>query len=90
MIQEKLSGVPLLVFANKQDLISALSTIEISQGLNLHSIRDRQWQIYPCSAKEGTGLSTGLEFIAREIHAKSARIVDSKKNPNASAEPATS
>lgn len=54
--EEKLAGVPLLLFANKQDLLSALSPAEMTTGLNLHSIRDRQWQIFPCSAKDGTGL----------------------------------
>jgi len=39
-----------------QDLLNALSVVEITQGLNLHAIRDRQWQIFPCSAKEGTGI----------------------------------
>lgn len=40
-LQEKLSGIPLLVFANKQDLLNALSPAELTAGLNLHSIRDR-------------------------------------------------
>jgi ADP-ribosylation factor-like protein 3 len=39
--EEKLSGVPLLIFANKQDLLSALSASELTDGLNLHAIRDR-------------------------------------------------
>ncbi len=36
-----MSGVPLLIYANKQDLLSALSAQEIAVGLNLHAIRDR-------------------------------------------------
>lgn len=40
-LQEKLSGVPLLIYANKQDLLSALNASEITAGLNLHAIRDR-------------------------------------------------
>lgn len=48
--------MPLLVFANKQDLLNALSPGELSAGLNLHVIRDRQWQIIGCSAKMGEGL----------------------------------
>lgn len=55
------------MFANKQDLLNALSVVEITQGLNLHAIRDRQWQIFPCSAKEGTGLQAGMEFIVCEL-----------------------
>ena len=41
--EEKLAGVPLLIFANKQDLLSALSPSELTAGLNLHAIRDRSF-----------------------------------------------
>lgn len=53
--EEKLHGVPLLVFANKQDLLNASKASEITDGLSLHQIRDRPWQIQGCSAytKEG-------------------------------------
>lgn len=67
--EEKLSGVPLLIYANKQDLLNSLSASEITAGLNLHFIRDRQWQIVPCSAKSGDGLKDGLEFIIGEFNA---------------------
>lgn len=36
--EEKLSGVPLLIFANKQDLLSALSAPELTDGLNLQFV----------------------------------------------------
>ena len=39
--EEKMVGVPLLVYANKQDLVGALSADEIAEQLNLFSIRDR-------------------------------------------------
>lgn len=68
--EEKLSGVPLLIFANKQDLLNALSPVEVTAGLNLHSIRDRQWQIMGCSAKNGDGLKEGIEFIISELNDK--------------------
>jgi ADP-ribosylation factor-like protein 3 len=63
--QEKLHNVPLCIFANKQDLISALSPADISDALHLHNIRDRQWQIQACSAKNGTGLQEGIEWSIR-------------------------
>jgi len=49
-------AVPVLVFANKQDLVNAASASDIAEGLNLHSIRDRQWQIQACSAYTGEGV----------------------------------
>lgn len=65
--EEQLAGAPLLIYANKQDLLSSLTVEEITQGLNLHTIRDRQWYICACSAKEGTGLTAGLDFIVGEL-----------------------
>jgi len=54
--EEQLSGVPLLIFANKQDLLNAMGPDEVTEALNLHSIRDRTFHIQPCSAKTGEGL----------------------------------
>ena len=71
--EELLAGVPLLIYANKQDLINALSPAEIIAGLNLHAIRDRQWQIIGCSAKSGENLSDGVEFIVSELNEKRGR-----------------
>ena len=59
--------------ANKQDLINSLSPAEIIAGLNLHAIRDRQWQIIGCSAKSGEGLNDGVEFIIGELNEKNGR-----------------
>jgi len=61
--EEKLESVPILIFANKQDLMSAHSAEEISEGLNLVSINDRPWHIQSCSAKSGEGLQEGMEWI---------------------------
>ena len=41
--EEELSGLPLLVLANKQDLPNAMTCNEIVDGLHLNSIRDRAW-----------------------------------------------
>ncbi len=65
--EEKLAGVPLLIFANKQDLLNALPPNEIAEGLHLPAIRDRQWQIQPCSAKTGEGLQEGMEWLVRTL-----------------------
>ncbi|GLE05393.1 hypothetical protein PINS_up014406 [Pythium insidiosum] len=61
--EDKLSNVPILVFANKQDLLNALPASEISTALNLSTIRDRTWHIQACSAKTGEGLQEGMEWI---------------------------
>ncbi|MGH0157659.1 UNVERIFIED_CONTAM: hypothetical protein FKN15_057323 [Acipenser sinensis] len=64
--EEKLSGVPVLIFANKQDLLTAAPASEIAEGLNLHTIRDRIWQIQSCSALSGEGVQ-GLLSILRKL-----------------------
>jgi ADP-ribosylation factor 1/2 len=43
--EDELRGVPLLVFANKQDLPNAMSMAEVTDKLGLHALRDRQWCI---------------------------------------------
>lgn len=58
--EEKLSAVPVLIFANKQDLLTAAPASEIAEGLNLHTIRDRMWQIQSCSALTGEGIQVSV------------------------------
>ena len=45
MSEELLAGVPLLVFANKQDLELALEAGEILEQLELSSLTSRSWNI---------------------------------------------
>ncbi|KAM6322324.1 ADP-ribosylation factor-like protein 3 [Podargus strigoides] len=65
--EESLMGVPLLVFANKQDLVTAAPAAEIAEGLSLHTYRDREWQIQACSALSGEGVQDGMNWISRQI-----------------------
>ncbi|KAI8997981.1 ADP-ribosylation factor-like protein 3-like protein [Gaertneriomyces semiglobifer] len=68
--ESKLAGVPVLVFANKQDIVTALPGDEIATGLNLNSIRDRHWQIQPCSAKTGDGIEEGMKWAMKQCNKK--------------------
>merc|ERR1712137_694540 len=63
LADDKLKNIPLLVFANKQDLLQATPADEISQTLQLAGISDRTWTIQACSAKEGSGLQEGMEWL---------------------------
>ena len=67
LAEEKLQRVPLLVLANKQDLLTALTPNELSDTLGLHSIRGRAWHIQKCSAKTGDGLQTGIEWMLANV-----------------------
>lgn len=66
--EEKLSGVPVLIFANKQDLLTAAPASEIAEGLNLHTIRDRIWQIQSCSALNGEGIQVIIQVLMFTRH----------------------
>ena len=65
--EEKLMGVPVLVYANKQDLINAARADELMEKMHLNMIKDRDWQIQACSAQTGEGLSKGMDWIKNNI-----------------------
>ena len=56
LAEDKLVGVPVLIFANKQDLFNSAPASEIAESLGLHVIRDREWQIQGCSAASNEGV----------------------------------
>ena len=63
LIEDPLLGkIPLLVFANKQDLIG-LQVDEIIDHLDLNKIDDRKWSIFACSALKGDGITEGLKWL---------------------------
>ncbi|VDM66424.1 unnamed protein product, partial [Strongylus vulgaris] len=69
--EEKLSRVPVLIFANKQDLVSSAPASEISKRLKLTEIRDRVWQIQGCSALTNEGVSEGIKWTLCSSHPES-------------------
>uniref|UniRef100_A0A6B2LLU4 ADP-ribosylation factor n=1 Tax=Arcella intermedia TaxID=1963864 RepID=A0A6B2LLU4_9EUKA len=62
--EEHLRNIPILVFANKQDLPQALSVNEVTSGLELNQIKGRQWLIQACCATSGDGLYEGLDWLS--------------------------
>jgi ADP-ribosylation factor-like protein 3 len=63
MAEELLAKVPVLVYANKQDLETACDAEEITETLKLAEISERQWNIQACSAMTKEGLSDGMEWL---------------------------
>jgi len=57
-----LANVPLLVYANKQDLLG-VNVDEIMELLELNNITDRKWSIYACSALKGDGIAEGMKWL---------------------------
>ena len=59
----QLSGVPLMIFANKQDLAGAKESGEIAALLGLASIKDRSWQIQGCPSGCRPRIQLNLDCI---------------------------
>ena len=71
MLEDKdLSGMPLLVLANKIDLTPHLSEIEIIQGLNLDYLVDNPWIVIPISALHGTNFVQVIEWLLNRSQRK--------------------
>ena len=68
--EEALKNVPMLVFANKQDLQFALEADAVMETLKLAEIGDRTWNIQACSAFTKEGLSDGMEWLIKTISEK--------------------
>lgn len=71
MKEEELREARLLVFANKQDLKTALGVDEVAQILELDQL-NQEWFIQPSSATTGEGLQEGLEWLHEEFAPKTS------------------
>ncbi|CAL1527522.1 unnamed protein product [Lymnaea stagnalis] len=67
LVEERLSGATLLVFANKQDLPGSLTAREIREALDLDSIKTHHWLIQDCSAVTGANLLNGMDWVVNDI-----------------------
>jgi len=60
LAEEDLAGVPVLVYANKQDLLNAMQASEVMKELDITGEKGRWIHVHGCSAKTGEGLEDGL------------------------------
>ncbi|KAJ3592423.1 hypothetical protein NHX12_007550 [Muraenolepis orangiensis] len=75
LAHEDLKKSGLLIFANKQDVKGCMSVAEISQSLQLTSVKDHQWHIQACCALTGEGwvlrseqhMSSKLECLVKRV-----------------------
>jgi ADP-ribosylation factor protein 1 len=59
--------VPLLVFANKQDLPNAHSIEEVAGFLGLENLSKRPWKVQGSCSRTGEGLYEGLDWLRSVI-----------------------
>ncbi|KAF8509434.1 ADP-ribosylation factor family-domain-containing protein [Hysterangium stoloniferum] len=67
LLEDRLAGASLLVFANKQDIKGSMSESEIRDALDLPSIKSHQWKIISCSAMTGENLVSGLDWVINDV-----------------------
>jgi len=65
--EDELRDAVLLVLCNKQDLPNAMSVAQVTDKLNLHSLRSRQWYIQATCATSGDGLYEGLDWLSQAL-----------------------
>jgi ADP-ribosylation factor-like protein 2 len=70
LVEERLAGATLLVFANKQDLPGALSAEHIKEALNLDNLKTHHWSIFGCSAVTGENLLRGIDWLIDDISSR--------------------
>ncbi|CAI2736830.1 unnamed protein product [Schistosoma spindalis] len=67
LVEERLAGATLLVFANKQDLSSSLKSSQIRELLQLDKITTHHWLILGCSAVTGENLLDGINWLLNDV-----------------------
>jgi len=74
LAETTLAGVPVLVLANKQDLLGAQTAADImgTEGLDLSQVTDRWIHVGACSAKTGEGLQEALELLIKQTKGNEA------------------
>ncbi|KAK0428277.1 hypothetical protein QR680_010708 [Steinernema hermaphroditum] len=64
---DELRDVPLLVFANKSDLLEESDTSDMTCKLGLPKIKNRKWHVQSSCALTGEGVQEGLEWLFQNL-----------------------
>jgi len=65
--EEELVDAVLLVFANKQDVVNAMSVEEVKVNLGLNKVKNRKWHVVGTCAIRKIGVMDGLEWLVKEL-----------------------
>jgi len=75
---KELEDVPVLIFANKQDLPYAVEIAHIAEQFGLFDLPETQpWHVQGCCSIEGGGLCQGLDWLSQMIRRKKPKILPS-------------
>lgn len=62
-----LNNIPFLIFANKQDISTAMKQEELCRALNMFTYKDRVWKVQPSIGTDGTGVQEGFTWLSKNI-----------------------
>lgn len=65
---DELKSIPVLIYANKQDLPNSQNVHEIANNIELSTVETNPYYIQPCNALEGDGIYEGLEWLCNEMN----------------------
>eukprot|EP00996_Jenningsia_fusiforme_P004002 NODE_4800_length_759_cov_31.822535_g4451_i0.p1 GENE.NODE_4800_length_759_cov_31.822535_g4451_i0~~NODE_4800_length_759_cov_31.822535_g4451_i0.p1 ORF type:complete len:185 (-),score=33.34 NODE_4800_length_759_cov_31.822535_g4451_i0:95-649(-) len=67
LAEDELRDTILLVLANKQDLPNAMNATQVTEALDLHSVKNRTWYIQGTCGTSGEGVSEGMDWLAENV-----------------------
>ena len=73
LVEDELKDALVLVLANKQDLPGAMTVTEVTEGLDMHSIKGREWFVQASCATTGDGLYEGLDWLSKKVTSSKAK-----------------
>jgi ADP-ribosylation factor protein 1 len=72
LADDNLRNATVLIFANKQDMPTAMSVSEVQDKLKLREIKQK-WFVQGCVATTGNGLWEGLDWLSANLPKASAK-----------------
>lgn len=75
--EDELRGSLLLIFANKQDVVGAVSEAGVAEQLGVGALSCRTWTIVKSSAKTGEGILEGMDWLCDKLRERGVVTADS-------------
>jgi ADP-ribosylation factor protein 6 len=60
---DQMKSTILLIFANKNDVVDAMTAADVTEKLQLNKLKDKSWHVQSCCALSGEGLLDGLTWL---------------------------
>ncbi|KAJ3431656.1 adp-ribosylation factor [Anaeramoeba flamelloides] len=77
---EEFKTMPVLIFANKQDLPNTIDLPKLTEQLELYKLKDRKWKVQPCCATTLKGVYEGLNWLSFAIKSQTEENKNQKEN----------